>query len=184
MPQLSRCCTGGSAAVVVLINTPLFPAERPRGSCWPTTAWCCGSALNGEETPIYLPPAELSAKVRYVGRHHLPRRLGNLAHGPPVDVRRQPVALPRLCFASEHRRTIHPRVEMVDDISRSSMIRRACVKGYTSCPRHTAVLAATSDVPATAVRKVCPSFLELGIEVFLGDRLPGFTCNIRRRRGC
>jgi hypothetical protein len=66
---------------------------------------------------------------------------------------------------------------VVDDISRSSMIRRACVAAAVLALVATAVLAAVSEVPAAAAGKVCPSFSQSGLKYFSETVGSGFTCN-------
>jgi hypothetical protein len=57
------------------------------------------------------------------------------------------------------------------------MIRRACVAAAVLALVATAVLAATSAIPAAAAGKVCPSFSQSGLKYFTETVGSGFTCN-------
>ena len=57
------------------------------------------------------------------------------------------------------------------------MIRRGWVAVAVLALVTTAVLAALSDVPATAAGKVCPSFSNSGLKYFSETVGSGFTCN-------
>jgi hypothetical protein len=66
---------------------------------------------------------------------------------------------------------------VLDGDSRSSMIRRTCVAAAGLALVATAVLAATSAVPAAAAGKVCPSFSNSGLKYFSETVGTGFTCS-------
>jgi hypothetical protein len=57
------------------------------------------------------------------------------------------------------------------------MIRRAWVVAAVLALVATAVLTATSAVPAAAAGKVCPSFSQSGLKYFTETVGSGFTCN-------
>jgi hypothetical protein len=65
---------------------------------------------------------------------------------------------------------------LVDDASRSSMIRRACLALAISALVATGALAAVSAAPAAAAGKVCPSFSQSGLKYFSETVGSGFTC--------
>ena len=80
MPQLYRC----ARARRPLSCSSTCSCFRPRPHAfWPMTACCLGQhEWRGD---AHLPPTCgcVERVARYVGRHNLPGRLGNLAHGTP-----------------------------------------------------------------------------------------------------
>jgi hypothetical protein len=57
------------------------------------------------------------------------------------------------------------------------MVRRAWVAAAVLSLRATALLVATSAVPASAAGKVCPSFSQSGVKYFTETVGSGFTCS-------